>query len=129
MSKAKPGKEKETDEVKRESQAAEQETSAQPPAAQQQAPQPQAMQLDETKTITAYANFARVTGTPEEVIFDFGLNPDPYATAGKPVEISQRIIVNFYTAKRLLSALQVTLERHEGAFGVLETDVQRRVQR
>jgi hypothetical protein len=36
--------------------------------------------------------------------------------------------MNYFTAKRVLHALQLTLERHEGVFGVLETDVQRRVQ-
>ena len=40
----------------------------------------------------------------------------------------QRIITNFYTAKRMLHALHMTIQRHEGTFGVLETYVQRRVQ-
>ena len=35
--------------------------------------------------------------------------------------------MNHYTAKRLLSALSMALQRHEQAFGVLETDVRRRV--
>jgi hypothetical protein len=39
----------------------------------------------------------------------------------------QRIIINFYTAKRLLQALAMTVQRHEAVFGVLETDVQKRV--
>jgi hypothetical protein len=43
------------------------------------------------------------------------------------VQVSQRIITNFYTAKRLLHALQLTLARHEQMFGVLETDVQKRI--
>ena len=37
------------------------------------------------------------------------------------------IIVNYYTAKRMLAALQMSVQRHEAAFGVLETDVQKRV--
>ena len=43
--------------------------------------------------------------------------------------MTQRIITNFYTAKRMLAALQMTIQRHEATFGVLETDVQKRVTR
>jgi len=42
-------------------------------------------------------------------------------------EVVQRTVLNFYTAKRLLHALHLTLERHEAAFGVLEIDVQKRI--
>jgi hypothetical protein len=43
------------------------------------------------------------------------------------VSVSQRIIMNHFTAKRLLAVLSMALQRHETAFGVLETDVRRRV--
>ena len=43
------------------------------------------------------------------------------------LKISERIIINHYTAKRLLAALSMALQRHEKAFGVLEADVRRRV--
>jgi hypothetical protein len=66
-------------------------------------------------------------GTPEELILDFGLNPQPFGQLTSPIKVSQRIIVNYFTAKRMLSALQHTVQRHEAAFGVLETDVQKRV--
>ncbi|MCE9551915.1 MAG: DUF3467 domain-containing protein [Planctomycetes bacterium] len=35
--------------------------------------------------------------------------------------------MNYNTAKRLLGALQMSIARHEQAFGVLETNVQKRV--
>jgi hypothetical protein len=35
--------------------------------------------------------------------------------------------MNHFTAKRLLQALAVTLQRHEQTFGTLETDVMRRL--
>jgi hypothetical protein len=95
-------------------------------AAQQQQQRPQ-VKVDDSHAIAAYANFCRVTGTPEELIIDFGLNPQPFGVPNEPVVISQRIVTNFYTAKRMLHALQLTLQRHEAAFGVLETDVQKRV--
>lgn len=76
----------------------------------------------------AYSNFARVTATPEEVIIDFALNPNPFLQGKQEVSVSNRLIMNFYTAKRLLSALAMTLQRHEGTFGMVELDVRRRAQ-
>lgn len=93
----------------------------------QPAQQPQQVKVDDSKLIAMYANFCRVTGTPEELIIDFGLNPQPFGVPTEPVVVNQRIVTNFYTAKRMLHALQLTLQRHEQAFGVLETDVQKRV--
>ena len=104
-----------------------QQPSADPARGTAPAAQPQ-IQLDDSKTLASYANFCRVTGTPEEMIIDFGLNPEPMGVPSAPIAITQRIITNYYTAKRLLQVLQMTLQRHEGAFGIVETDVQRRVQ-
>jgi len=103
---------------------------AQAPAAQGQArPQQQRVQvqIDDSKALANYANFCRVTGTPEELIIDFGLNPQPIGVPTSPIPITQRIITNFYTAKRMLHALSLTVQRHEATFGVLEIDVQKRV--
>jgi hypothetical protein len=74
----------------------------------------------------AYSNFARVTATPEEVIVDFALNPNPFQQGRQEVRVTQRLIMNFYTAKRLCSALAMTLQRHEQTFGAIELDVRRR---
>jgi hypothetical protein len=102
------------------------ETKAEAPQAAQ-AQQRVQVEIDDTKALALYANFCRVTGTPEELIIDFGLNPQPFGVPTAPIAISQRIITNFYTAKRMLQALYQTIERHEQWFGVLETDVQKRV--
>ena len=82
--------------------------------------------LNDRNAHAAYANFARVTATPEEVIIDFALNPNPFHAGRQEVQVSQRLVLNFYTAKRLLSALAMTLQRHESTFGVIELDVRRR---
>src|SRR5262245_41062612 len=74
-----------------------------------------------------YTNFARVTGSPEELILDFGLNSDPSGNPNSPVKISERLVMNYFTAKRLWMALGATLKRQESVFGVLETDVTKRV--
>ena len=89
--------------------------------------QPQQVQIDDSKASPLYSNFCRVTGTPEELIIDFGLNTQPFGVPTEPIAITQRIVTNFFTAKRLWHALSMTLQRHEATFGVLETDVQRRV--
>jgi len=75
----------------------------------------------------AYANFARVTATPEEVIVDLALNSNPFATGKQEISIDQRLIMNFYTAKRLFTTLGMTLQKHEEAFGVIELDPRKRV--
>ncbi len=76
---------------------------------------------------SAYANFARVTATPEEVIVDFALNPNPFAQGKQEIHVNNRLIMNFYTAKRLLSAVAMTIQRHEQSFGAIELDIRKRV--
>ena len=83
--------------------------------------------VNETNVVSSYANFCRVTGSPEELIVDFGMNSQPMGGGQTPVDISQRIVLNFYTAKRLLHALHVSVQRHEEVFGKIETDINKRV--
>ena len=88
----------------------------------------QTVHIDDTNLSASYSNFCRVSSTPEEVILDLGLNPNSYTqVAHTTVKISQRVIMNHFTAKRLLAALSMALQRHEQAFGTLETDVRKRV--
>jgi len=108
------------------------EAEAQQPAAagpEGQPPQQQQrqVQLDDSAVVACYANFCRVNGTPEELIIDFGLNSQPFGAPTESLKVSQRLVVNYFTAKRLLAALSMSVQRHEQAFGVLETDVQKRV--
>jgi hypothetical protein len=104
--------------------------STQKPAAPEQqaqgAPQQAEIVLNEKDAHVAYSNFARVTSTAEEVIIDFCLNPNPFATGRQEINVSQRLIMNFYTAKRLYSAMLMTLQRHEQTFGPIELDIRRR---
>lgn len=102
---------------------------ARPAQASAQAPAQAQTQLrvDDSNIVALYANFCRVTGTPEELIIDFGLNPQPVGIPNEPIKVGQRIIVNFFTAKRLLGALSMSVQRHEAVFGVLETDINKRL--
>ena len=102
---------------------------AAPQAANQSTRQSGTMEIDDSKVIACYANFCRVTGTPEELVIDFGLNPELVGPPAQPIVVTQRVVTNLYTAKRLLQVLQLTINRHEAAFGALETDVQKRVRR
>lgn len=98
-----------------------------PAQAAQSQPQPVQVHVDDSHALATYANFCRVTGSPEELIVDFGLNPQPVGVPKDPIHVTQRVIMNFYTAKRLLAALQMSVQRHEAVFGVLETDIQKRL--
>ena len=85
--------------------------------------------MDDSQALACYANFCRVTGTPEELLIDFGLSTQTFGVPTQPIVVTQRIVTNLYTAKRLLDVLQLTLQRHEATFGALETDVQMRARR
>jgi hypothetical protein len=99
------------------------------PAEEGKAAAPQMMQVDvdDSHTTATYSNFCRVTGSPEELIIDFGLNPQPVGVPKAPIAVTQRVVMNYYTAKRLLHALSLSVQRHEAVFGVLETDIQKRL--
>ena len=98
---------------------------------QEQAPGAEAPQvritLDDSNVDASYSNFCRVTGTPEEVIVDFALNPNPFSRQDQTVKVDKRLVMNQFTAKRLFAALQQTILRHEQNFGVIELNVQRRL--
>ena len=97
------------------------------PAADPQAT-PQQFSVDTSQLSTVYANFCRVTGTPEELVLDFGLNTQMTPTAGgEAVKLSHRLVLNYFTAKRLLGALHMAVQQHENVYGVLEVDIQKRV--
>ncbi len=95
-----------------------------PPAAN---PQEQQIPTDVSALSTVYTNFCRVNVTPEELVLDFGLNPQIIPTPGEPVKLTHRVVMNFFTAKRLLLALNNVVVQHENAYGALELDFQKRM--
>lgn len=109
--------------------------------------------IDEREMKTSYANAFRTNGTAEEVMLDFGLNvvgpgaaqaaqaaqgaqgaqaAQPARPADQPAQpdiifrVSERIIMNYYSAKRLAITLSQLIRRHEEQFGELELDVAKR---
>ena len=89
----------------------------------------QALQIDSSHAVANYTNFCRVTSTPEELIIDLGLNAQPQGANNDPIMIDQRLIMNYYTAKRMLGALHMAVQRHEATFGEIELDVTKRIQK
>jgi hypothetical protein len=87
------------------------------------------VELDDSAVAALYANICRVASTPEEVIIDLALDPSPLQEGSRTVRVAQRVIVNHYTAKRLINLLSSVIERHEKSFGPLETDVRKRLRR
>jgi len=110
------------DEVKRPSAPA--GTEGQAPAQAQAQPQ---FSVDTTTLSSAYANFCRVTGTPEELVLDCGLNTQMTPVLSEAVKLNHRLVMNYYTAKRLLGALHMAVQQHENVYGVLETDIHKRM--
>lgn len=95
------------------------------PATQPQ--QPPQIPTDYSTLSTVYTNFCRVSVTPEELVLDFGLNPQVSPTPSEPVKLTHRVVMNFFTAKRLLLALNNVVVQHENAYGALELDFQKRI--
>ena len=87
--------------------------------------------VDERTMTTTYANAFRTNGTPEEVMLDFGLNlvnPAPQSEAQPNVvfQVTNRVIMNYFSAKRLAITLSQLVRHHEDQFGELQLDVNKR---
>ncbi|HYT89270.1 MAG TPA: DUF3467 domain-containing protein [Gemmataceae bacterium] len=97
-----------------------------PAAAPETPAQPPQFPTDYSGLSTVYTNFCRVSVTPEELVLDFGLNTQMQPNPTEPIKLSHRVVMNFYTAKRLMNALIGVVQAHESNYGVLELDFQRR---
>jgi hypothetical protein len=70
---------------------------------------------------TTYANVCNVLGTREEIMLMFGSNQAWKADANEvEVMLSNRIVLNPYTAKRLFVMLEMGLKQYEERFGELK---------
>ena len=97
--------------------------------AAQQAGQNVQVRVDERDLSTSYANAFRANGTAEEVVLDFGLNMQSPAQGDQAeiiFKVNDRIVMNYYSVKRLAITLSQIVRRHEEAYGELELDVNKR---
>jgi hypothetical protein len=83
--------------------------------------------MDASTLSTVYTNFCHVTFTPEELVLDFGLNTQTVPSATQPIQLTHRVVMNFYTAKRLMNGLAFAVSRYESLFGSMELDFQKRL--
>ena len=75
---------------------------------------------------SAYANVANVAGGREEIVLLFGMNQAWHAGQKEVnVQLSDRIVLSPYAAKRLSILLNAVLGDYEKKFGKLEVGAQR----
>lgn len=90
------------------------------------------VRVDDRKMQRSYANAYRTHTTPEDVMVDFGLNMivpaiDKEGKASETeghvlFEVDHRIVMNYFTAKRLAITLGQIVRLHEDQFGELQLD-------
>ncbi|MBR9911353.1 MAG: DUF3467 domain-containing protein [Gammaproteobacteria bacterium] len=83
-----------------------------------EAPAAPKIKWDDTRMKSTYANVCNVSSTREEVTLLFGLNQAWNAQQRELViELSDRMILNPYAAKRLNTLLTSVLSKYEERFG------------
>ena len=88
------------------------------------------VQVDVSKMENVYCNFVRLSlsSSTEEIVMDCGLHTGILTPVGmEPIQLTHRLVMNPFVAKRLLESLRQIVARHEQAFGALEVDPQKRL--
>ncbi len=90
------------------------------------------LNVNSDKIETSYANAFQMHSTPEEIFITFGINQtvpsqEEGVSADMILQLSNRIIMNPYTAKRLAISISQSVREHEERFGTLELDAGKRV--
>jgi hypothetical protein len=85
-------------------------------------------EIDRERLQTSYSNVCRIAQTPNEVIIDFGMNPNFFGQIlDEPLRLDSRIIMSHDGAKRLCAHLLSTIQAYEAKYGVIELDVTKRL--
>ena len=103
------------------------EANPQAPAAQAQQVH---VQLREDKAVSVYSNVSRVAVGPqaEEVILELGvMQQDPAKPDQLVMDISTRVFLSAFSAKKLALTLSQAVQRYEQQFGPVELDPRRRI--
>jgi len=82
------------------------------------------LQWDDRKMATSFANVVNIQSTREQVDLFFGTNQTWNATSDKTmsIELSNRVILSPFAAKRLSVALARVIREYEARYGVLDVD-------
>jgi hypothetical protein len=90
------------------------------PAPEAIAPSAPKIRWDDTSMKSSYANVCNVASTREEVVLLFGVNQAWQAGQAEiPIQLTDRIIMSPFVAKRLALLLGNVLREYEGRFGAL----------
>ena len=85
---------------------------------------PQQLKWDTSDLKSSYANVCNVTGTREEIVLNFGVNQAWERGKGEmEIQLTNRIILSPFAAKRLLAMLAKLVGGYEQRFGELSLDV------
>ena len=80
---------------------------------------------DDSNMRSSYANVVNATSSREEVTLFFGTNQTWNASDDEfTVQLTERIILNPFAAKRLILLLGSVLKEYESRYGVLEIESQ-----
>jgi hypothetical protein len=88
------------------------------------------VQVRDDKAHSAYTNMwtVRPTHSAEEIIIDFGVAvPSTERQDAMNLEVQSRIIMNYFSAKRLALQLSQVVQRYEQQFGPIELDLRKRL--
>ena len=91
--------------------------------AEEKSPEGVRIEWDDSNMKSAYANVCNVTSTREEVVMLFGVN-QAWNRGQKEVtiQLTDRIIISPYAAKRLASLLEGVVKEYEKRFGELNVE-------
>ena len=82
------------------------------------------LRWDTNNVNSSYANVCNVTGTNEEMILHFGINQPWEQSQGEvEIQLTNRIILTPFTAKRLMVLLARLIDGYESRFGEIKLDV------
>ena len=78
---------------------------------------------DDSNIRTAYANICNMVSTREEVILMFGMNQRMDMENNELIiELSDRLVLNPYAAKRVAQSLNSVIEQYEEKFSEIKLD-------
>jgi len=81
---------------------------------------------DDSNMRSVYANVCNVAGTREEIVLLFGMNQAWHAGQKEvTVQLSDRIVLSPFAAKRLAVLLNNVMRDYESRFGALELELRR----
>lgn len=90
-------------------------------------PATQTIRWDDSNLKSSYANVCNVSSTREEVVLVFGINQAWERGQNEvQVQLSDRVILSPFAAKRLALLLNNVIHEYETRFGPLNLDVARR---